>query len=92
MNTEITSDQVAEWMLKQARELSTQTGYASLSLNCIHMTNYPVAPRWSIYLGDHTHILDKLSYGEVLQELIKREKEQIQQLIEKDQPTNTTEQ
>jgi hypothetical protein len=83
MEQEITSEQVAEWMRKQARELSTQTGYASLSLNCIHMTNYPVAPRWGIYLGDHKHMNDKPTYGEALQELIK---------IEKDQPTNTTEQ
>ena len=92
MEQEITSEQVAEWMRKQAQELSTQTGYASLSLNCIHMTNYPVAPKWAIYLGDHKHMDDKPTYGEALQELIKREKEQIQQLIEKDQPTNTTEQ
>jgi hypothetical protein len=92
MNTEITSEQVAEWMLKQARELSTQTGYASVTLTCLHLTNFPVAPKWGIYLGHHNHIPEKPTYGEALQGLIKIEKEQIQQLIEKDQPTNTTEQ
>jgi len=92
VNTEITSEQVAEWMLKQARELSTQTGYASIVLTCQHLTNFPVRPKWSIYLGDHKHMDDKPTYGEALQELIKHDREQIKQLIEKDQPTNTTEQ
>jgi hypothetical protein len=92
MNTEITSEQVAEWMLKQARDLSTQTGYASVTLTCIHLSNFPVAPRWGIYLGNHAHIPEKPTYGEALQELIKHDREQIQQLIENDQPTNTTQQ
>jgi hypothetical protein len=92
MNTEITSDQVAEWMLKQARELSTQTGYASVTLTCIHLTNFPVAPKWGIYLGDNKHMDDKPTYGEALQELIKHDREQIQQLIENDQPAATIEQ